>query len=54
MYPTAAVSGYYFAHPEAKYFNVEKINMDQLKKYSQRKQLGIEVVKKYLSQNINE
>ena len=54
MYPTAAVSGYYFAHPEAKYFNVGKINKDQLIDYSKRKQTDINIVKRFLSQNINE
>jgi 5-methyltetrahydrofolate--homocysteine methyltransferase len=54
MYPTAAVSGYYFAHPQARYFAVDKIGRDQIEDYSHRKGLDIELIKKYLSQNINE
>jgi len=39
MYPTAAVSGWYFAHPEAKYFAVGKIGVDQVEDYAERKGL---------------
>ena len=54
MYPTAAVSGYYFAHPKAKYFNVGKIDDSQLRDYQKRKNLTREAVRRLLSQNINE
>jgi len=37
MYPTAAVSGWYFAHPESKYFAVGKIGVDQVEDYAERK-----------------
>ncbi|HET9693164.1 MAG TPA: vitamin B12 dependent-methionine synthase activation domain-containing protein, partial [Steroidobacteraceae bacterium] len=37
MHPTAAVSGFYFAHPEAKYFQVGKIDADQVTDYARRK-----------------
>ena len=37
MYPTAAVSGFYFAHPEAQYFGVARIGRDQLEDYAQRR-----------------
>jgi 5-methyltetrahydrofolate--homocysteine methyltransferase len=37
MYPTAAVSGYYFGHPDARYFGVGKINEDQVEDYARRK-----------------
>ena len=37
MYPAAAVSGWYFAHPESKYFGIPTIAEDQLKDYSERK-----------------
>uniref|UniRef100_UPI00242DD0C2 vitamin B12 dependent-methionine synthase activation domain-containing protein n=1 Tax=Marinobacter nauticus TaxID=2743 RepID=UPI00242DD0C2 len=39
MYPTAAVSGWYFAHPDAKYFAVGKIGVDQVEDYAERKGL---------------
>ena len=37
MHPTAAVSGWYFSHPEALYFQVGKIDLDQVQDYAQRK-----------------
>ena len=37
MTPAAAVSGWYFAHPEAQYFAVQKIGRDQLEDWAQRK-----------------
>ncbi|WP_286816768.1 methionine synthase [Marinobacter sp. UBA3607] len=40
MYPTAAVSGWYFAHPESKYFSVSKIGVDQVEDYAERKGLS--------------
>lgn len=52
MFPTASVSGYYFANPKAKYFGVGKITEDQLKDYAQRKNITIELAKKWLSPNL--
>jgi len=49
MTPTAAVSGFYFAHPDAKYFGVGKINRDQVKDYAQRKGLDIATVERWLA-----
>ena len=40
MFPTAAVSGWYFAHPESKYFAVGKIGVDQVEDYAERKGLS--------------
>lgn len=37
MFPTADVSGWYFAHPESKYFAVGKIGVDQVEDYAERK-----------------
>ena len=54
MYPAASVSGYYFAHPQAKYFNVGKLLPDQLEDYSKRKNLSIKTVKRLLNSNIAE
>lgn len=48
MYPASSVSGWYFSHPEAKYFNVGKISEDQLKDYAQRKNMTIEEATKWL------
>jgi len=51
MYPTASVSGYYFAHPDAKYFNTGKILPDQIMDYAKRKQVNDQQVKQWLPVN---
>ncbi len=48
MYPTAAVSGLYFAHPDAHYFSVGKLEKDQIKDYAQRKNMKLEEVERWL------
>ncbi len=48
MYPTASVSGWYFAHPESKYFGLGKIEKDQVEDYAQRKGWTIEEAEKWL------
>ena len=53
MYPAASVSGLYFAHPEAKYFTVGKIEKDQVLDYSKRKGMDVKAVEKWLSPNLN-
>jgi len=53
MYPTAAVSGWYFAHPESQYFNVGKIDRDQLQNYAQRKGMSLEVAERWLAAHLN-
>ena len=53
MLPAAAVSGLYFAHPEAKYFAVGKINRDQVEDYATRKNLPVGEVERWLSPNLN-
>ena len=52
MIPAAAVSGYYFSHPQSKYFNVGKIDQEQLDDYSQR--MGRETIEteKFIPNNI--
>jgi 5-methyltetrahydrofolate--homocysteine methyltransferase len=40
MFPTAAVSGFYFSHPQARYFGVGKIDRDQVESYAERKGLA--------------
>ena len=52
MFPTAAVSGYYFGNPKAKYFGVGKISEDQLKDYAERKGVDLEFARKWLSPNL--
>ncbi len=49
MYPTAAVSGWYFGHPESKYFGLGKINRDQVEEYAQRKNMSLEDTERWLS-----
>lgn len=49
MYPTATVSGWYFAHPESKYFGLGKINRDQVEDYAFRKGKGVEEMERWLS-----
>jgi 5-methyltetrahydrofolate--homocysteine methyltransferase len=49
MYPTAAVSGWYFGHPESKYFGLGKINRDQVEEYSMRKGMDLEDMERWLS-----
>ena len=49
MYPTAAVSGYYFAHPDAKYFGIQKITNEQVTDYASRKGITQAEAEKWLS-----
>ncbi|MBU2047218.1 MAG: B12-binding domain-containing protein, partial [Bacteroidetes bacterium] len=52
MYPTAAVSGFYFAHPEARYFGLGKIDKDQVADYAKRKGMDLETAERWLSPNL--
>lgn len=52
MFPTAAVSGYYFGSPHAKYFGLGKIAEDQLKDYSERKGISLQEARKWLNPNL--
>jgi len=49
MLPTAAVSGLYFANPEAHYFMVGKINKDQVKDYAKRKDISLDEAERWLA-----
>ncbi len=53
MTPTAAVSGWYFWHPEARYFGVGKIGRDQVEDYAKRKGMTVEDAGRWLSPNLN-
>jgi 5-methyltetrahydrofolate--homocysteine methyltransferase len=48
MYPAASVCGWYFSHPESKYFGVGKINKDQVEDYARRKNMPIEEIERWL------
>ena len=48
MLPAASVSGLYFSHPQAKYFNVGRIGRDQLESYAKRKGMAIEEAERWL------
>jgi 5-methyltetrahydrofolate--homocysteine methyltransferase len=52
MYPAASVSGYYFAHPQAQYFNLGRISKDQVEDYARRKNLLVEEVERLLNVNL--
>jgi 5-methyltetrahydrofolate--homocysteine methyltransferase len=52
MWPAASVSGYYFAHPQSKYFGLGKIKEDQVADYAKRRGIATEVATKWLSPNI--
>lgn len=53
MYPTASVSGWYFGHPDSKYFGVGKIGKDQVQSLAERKKYATEVMERWLSPNIH-
>ena len=52
MWPAASVSGYYFAHPESKYFGLGKIKEDQVLDYAKRRGISAEMATKWLAPNI--
>ena len=54
MWPAAAVSGYYFANPQSKYFGLGKITSEQVKDYAERKGISEEVARKWLQPNLAE
>jgi 5-methyltetrahydrofolate--homocysteine methyltransferase len=53
MYPTAAVSGFYFSHPQSRYFGLGKITKDQVEDYATRKGMSLEEAEKWLSPNLS-
>jgi 5-methyltetrahydrofolate--homocysteine methyltransferase len=53
MWPAAAVSGFYFAHPEARYFGVGKIGRDQVGDYAKRKGWSVEEAERWLAPILN-
>ncbi len=53
MLPTAAVSGFYFAHPQAEYFGVARIGRDQLEDYAERREMELSVAERWLRPNLD-
>ncbi|MEO7296037.1 MAG: vitamin B12 dependent-methionine synthase activation domain-containing protein, partial [Candidatus Limnocylindria bacterium] len=53
MLPAASVSGLYFSHPEAKYFNVGRIDRAQVESYAKRKGMPVEEVERWLAPNLS-
>lgn len=54
MTPHASVSGFMFAHPKARYFELGKIGEDQLRDYAHRRQLPVQVVRRFLQKNVEQ
>jgi 5-methyltetrahydrofolate--homocysteine methyltransferase len=52
MLPASSVSGLYFAHPEARYFAVGKIGLDQVQDYQRRKGMDLKTLERWLSPNL--
>ncbi|MFL5765144.1 MAG: methionine synthase [Bacteroidia bacterium] len=52
MFPTAAVSGLYFAHPDSHYFGIGKIRKDQVEEYAKRKGMALEKAERWLGPNL--
>ncbi|WP_425557281.1 methionine synthase [Flavobacterium lindanitolerans] len=52
MWPASSVSGYYFGHPESKYFGLGKIKKDQIEDYAKRRNVSYEYAEKWLNPNI--
>ena len=52
MFPTAAVSGFYFAHPDSRYFSVGKVSRDQVESWAARKGMTMAEAERWLSPNL--
>lgn len=52
MTPAASVSGFYFSHPESRYFGLGKIDRDQVECYAARKSMTVEAAERWLSPNL--
>jgi len=52
MVPTAAVSGYYFSHPQAQYFGVARVGRDQVEDYARRRGVPVEQAERWLRPNL--
>ena len=54
MLPTAAVSGFYFGHPQSEYFGVARVGEDQVAEYATRRGITLDRAKQYLRPNLND
>ena len=52
MLPAASVSGIYLGHPDAKYFNVNRLGRDQITDYARRKGMDVAEVERWLAPNL--
>jgi 5-methyltetrahydrofolate--homocysteine methyltransferase len=52
MHPAASVSGLYFAHPQARYFAVDRIDREQVEDYARRKGMSVQEIERWLSPNL--
>ncbi len=53
MYPASSVSGFYFSHPDSKYFGLGKIEKDQVIEYAERKGMKLEEIERWLAPNLS-
>jgi 5-methyltetrahydrofolate--homocysteine methyltransferase len=53
MFPASSVSGYYFSHPQSRYFGLGKIERDQVLEYASRKQMDLAVMERWLAPNLS-
>ena len=52
MYPTAAVSGFYFSHPDSRYFSVGQVSRDQVESLAERKKMSVPELERWLAPNL--
>ena len=52
MMPAASVSGLYFAHPESRYFAVDRLTREQVESYAKRKGMAVSEVERWLAPNL--
>jgi len=52
MFPTAAVSGFYYAQPDSRYFSVGQVGRDQVQSYAARKGMSVTEVERWLAPNL--
>jgi 5-methyltetrahydrofolate--homocysteine methyltransferase len=52
MWPAASVSGWYFAHPQSRYFSVDRVTRDQVQDYARRKGMSLSEVERWLAPNL--
>jgi 5-methyltetrahydrofolate--homocysteine methyltransferase len=52
MHPAASVSGLYFAHPQARYFAVDRLSREQVEDYAKRKKMPVAEIERWLAPNL--